>query len=76
MHCRSRYLYDGIKYLFPKDLFVKRSLPKKPKEEYDIKHTDFELLATETGALFMMKSLNNEELIQIVKENKIRAAIM
>ncbi len=73
---RSRYLYDGIKYLVSKGFVCKAIVTEEAYEEYDIKHTDFELLATETGALFfMMKSLNNEELIQIVKENKIRAAI-
>jgi methionyl-tRNA formyltransferase len=73
---RSRYLYDGIKYLVSKGFVCKAIVTEEAYEEYDIKHTDFELLAAETGALFfMMKSLNNEELIQIVKENNIRAAI-
>src|SRR5579863_3013101 len=73
---RSRYLYDGIKYLVSKGFICKAIVTEEAYEEYDIKHTDFEMLATETGAsFFMMKSLNNEELIQIVKENKIRAAI-
>ncbi len=73
---RSRYLYDGIKYLVSKGFVCKAIVTEEAYEEYDIKHTDFELLATETGALFfMMKSLNNEELIQIVRKNKIRAAI-
>lgn len=73
---RSRYLYDGIKYLVSKGFVCKAIVTEEAYEEYDIKHTDFELLATETGAsFFMMKSLNNEELIQIVKENMIRAAI-
>ena len=73
---RSRYLYEGIKHLVSKGFVCKAIVTEEAYEEYDIKHTDFELLATETGALFfMMKSLNNEELIQIVRENKIRAAI-
>jgi methionyl-tRNA formyltransferase len=73
---RSRYLYEGIKYLVSKGFVCKAIVTEEAYEEYDIKHTDFELLAKETGApFFMMKSLNNEELIQIVKENKIRAAI-
>ena len=73
---RSRYLYDGIKYLASRGFHFKAIVTEEAYEEYDIKHTDFELLATETGAsFFMIKSLNNDELIQIVKENKIRAAI-
>ena len=73
---RSRYLYDGIKYLVSKGFDCKAIVTEEAYEEYDIKHTDFESLAKETGAsFFMMKSLNNEELIQIVKENGIRAAI-
>ena len=73
---RSRYLYDGIKYLVSRGFVCKAIVTEEAYEEYDIKHSDFELLAAETGAsFFMMKSLNNEELIQIVKENKIRVAI-
>ena len=73
---RSRYLYDGIKYLVSKGFIFRAIVTEEAYEEYDIKHTDFESLATQTGArFFMMKSLNNEELIQIVKENRIRAAI-
>jgi methionyl-tRNA formyltransferase len=73
---RSRYLYDGIKYLVSKGFVCKAIVTEEAYEEYDIKHKDFELLATETGAsFFMLKSLNNEELIRIVKQNRIRAAI-
>jgi len=73
---RSRYLYDGIKHLVSKGFVCKAIVTEEAYEEYDIKHADFELLATETGAsFFMIKSLNNDELIKIVKENKIRAAI-
>ncbi|MEJ0082992.1 MAG: hypothetical protein WDM78_19040 [Puia sp.] len=68
---RSRYLYDGIKYLVSKGFVCKAIVTEEAYEEYDIKHTDFELLAAETGALFfMMKSLNNDELIQIVREKQ------
>jgi methionyl-tRNA formyltransferase len=73
---RSRYLYDGIKHLVSQGFECKAIVTEEAYEEYDIKHRDFELLASEIGAVFfMMKSLNNEELIKIVKENKIRAAI-
>jgi methionyl-tRNA formyltransferase len=73
---RSRYLYDGVKYLITRGFSCKAIITEEAYEEYDIKHTDFELLASETGAaFFMMKSLNREELIKIIKENKIRAAI-
>lgn len=73
---RSRYLYDGIKHLILKGFNFKAIVTEEAYEEYDIKHTDFETLAAEIGArFFMMKSLNNGDLIQIVNENKIRAAI-
>ena len=73
---RSRYLYDGIKHLVSKGFECRAIVTEEAYEEYDIKHTDFELLAQQIGArFFMMKSLNDEELIRILKENKIRAAI-
>lgn len=73
---RSRYLYEAIRHLVKKGFSVKAIVTEEAYEEYDIKHQDFELLATEIGArFFMIKSLNNEELIGIVKENKIRSAI-
>lgn len=73
---RSRYLYDGIQYLQSKGFVFKAIVTEEAYDEYDIKHSDFESLAKSTGArFFMIKSLNNEELIQIVKSNQIRAAI-
>ncbi|MBL7738577.1 MAG: hypothetical protein JNK14_05110 [Chitinophagaceae bacterium] len=73
---RSRYLYDGIKHLLSKGYSFKAIVTEEAYEEYDIKHTDFESLAKDAGAaFFMIKSVNNEELIRIVKENKIRVAI-
>jgi methionyl-tRNA formyltransferase len=73
---RSRYLYDGIKHLLSKGYSFKAIVTEEAYEEYDIKHTDFENLAKEAGAaFFMVKSVNNEELIKIVKDNNIRVAI-
>jgi methionyl-tRNA formyltransferase len=73
---RSRYLFDGIRHLNSRGFTFKAIVTEQAYEEYDIKHSDFEKLATETGArFFMIKSLNNEDLIRIVKENNIRAAI-
>jgi methionyl-tRNA formyltransferase len=73
---RSRYLYDGIKNLLSKGFSFKAIVTEEAYEEYDIKHTDFEALAKEAGAaFFMIKSVNNEELIKIVKDNKVRVAI-
>ena len=73
---RSRYLFDGIKHLASRGYVFKAIVTEEAYEEYDIKHQDFESLAKETGArFFMIKSLNNEDLIQIVKENYVRAAI-
>lgn len=73
---RSRYLYDGIKHLLSKGYAFKAIVTEEAYEEYDIKHTDFEQLAKEiNAAFFMIKSVNNEELINVVKSNKVRAAI-
>lgn len=73
---RSRYLYDGIKNLLSKGFSFKAIVTEEAYEEYDIKHTDFENLAKEAGAaFFMIKSVNNEELIKIIKDNKVRVAI-
>jgi methionyl-tRNA formyltransferase len=73
---RSRYLYDGIRYLISRGFTFKAIVTEEAYEEYDIKHSDFEKLASETGAaFFMIKSLTNEDLIRIVRENNIRAAI-
>ncbi|HVY76312.1 MAG TPA: formyltransferase family protein [Puia sp.] len=73
---RSRYLYDGIRHLAAKGYRFKAIVTEEAYEEYDIKHADFERLAAETGAkFFMIRSLNNEELIRIVTENQVLAAI-
>jgi len=73
---RSRFLYDGIRHLAEQGFSFKAIVTEEAYEEYDIKHTDFEALAKKIGAsFFMTKSVNNEELIKIIKENKIRAAI-
>lgn len=73
---RSRYLYEGIKHLLGKGYSFKAIVTEEAYEEYDIKHTDFEKLANDCGAAFyMVKSVNNDELIKIVKDNKIRVAI-
>lgn len=73
---RSRYLYDGIRYLISRGFSFKAIVTEEAYEEYDIKHSDFEKLASETGAVFFkIKTLNNEDLVRIVKENNIRAAI-
>ena len=73
---RSRYLYDGVKYLLSKGYSFKAIVTEEAYEEYDIKHTDFESLAKECGAaFFMVKSVNNDELIKIIRDNKIRVAI-
>jgi methionyl-tRNA formyltransferase len=73
---RSRYLYDGIKHLVSKGFVFKAIVTEEAYQEYDIKHADFESLAAQSGArFFMMKTLNHDDLIQIIKENKIRVAI-
>lgn len=73
---RSRYLYEGIKHLIKKGFVFKAIVTEEAYDEYDIKHQDFEALAQEIGAsFFMIKSVKHDELIQIVKVNKVRAAI-
>lgn len=73
---RSRYLFAGIQHLVSKGFTIKAIVTEEAYEEYDIKHSDFESLAGKIGArFFMIKSLLNEELIQLVKNNGIRAAI-
>jgi methionyl-tRNA formyltransferase len=73
---RSRYLYDGIRNLVAKGYSFKAIVTEEAYEEYDIKHTDFESLAKSTGAgFFMIKKINDEKLIKIIKDNKVRVAI-
>ncbi len=73
---RSKYLYEGIKHLVKKGFVFKAIVTEEAYEEYDIKPQDFEKLANEIDArFFMIKSVKHDELIQIVKNNKIRAAI-
>lgn len=73
---RSRYLYEGIKHMVSKGYVFKAIVTEEAYEEYDIKHTDFEQLAAEIKACFFkIKSLNNEDLIKVVKDNNIRVAI-
>lgn len=73
---RSRYLYNGIQHVVDKGYSVKAIITEEAYEEYDVKHQDFEALAKQVGAAFFMtRSVNNEEIIKIVRENNIRAAI-
>ncbi|HEY4967762.1 MAG TPA: formyltransferase family protein [Puia sp.] len=73
---RSRYLYDGIKHLVSKGYVCKAIVTEEGYEEYDIKQKDFELLAAQIKSrIFITKSLDLEELMQIVRDNHIRAAI-
>ena len=73
---RSRYLYEGIRHMVSKGYVFKAIVTEEAYEEYDIKHTDFEQLAGEIKACFFkIKSLNNEDLVKIVKDNHIRVAI-
>jgi methionyl-tRNA formyltransferase len=73
---RSRYLLEGIKHLVKKGYEFKAIVTEEAYDEYDIKHQDFENLAKELKAqFFMIKSVNQQELIEIIKANKVRAAI-
>ena len=73
---RSRYLFEGIRHLADKGYSFKAIVTNEAYEEYDIKHHDFENLARDLNArFFMVKSVQQEELIQIISANNIRAAI-
>jgi methionyl-tRNA formyltransferase len=73
---RSRYLYDSIRHLCTKGYSFKAIVTEEAYEEYDIKHTDFQRLAGDCGATFLMiKSLHNEQLIEVIKDNRVRLGI-
>ena len=73
---RSRYLYDGIKYLVSKGFIFKAIVTDDAYDEYDIKVSDFEILAKEINSEFFKTSnVNNDELISIIKSNQIKVAI-
>jgi len=73
---RSKYLYEAIRHLLSKGYSFKAIVTEEAYEEYDVKHTDFQELALECAAAFLMiKSLDNEQLLQIIKENRIRLGI-
>ena len=73
---RSRYLYDGICHLSSRGFSFKAIITEEAYEEYDIKSGDFETLAGKLGAKFIVtKSLQYDELSEIIKVNNIRVAI-
>lgn len=73
---RSRYLYDGIKHVTANGYTVRAIVTEEAYEEYDIKHQDFEKLANEIGAaFFMIRSLEQPELLSILEKYQVRAAI-
>ena len=73
---RSRYLFDGIKFLVSKGFIFKAIVTDEAYDEYDIKATDFEILAKEINAVFIKTSnVNNEELINIIESNNVKIAI-
>lgn len=73
---RSRYLYDSIRHLVKKGYTFTAIVTEKAYEEYDIKDTDFEALATEIGsAFFRLSNVNTAGLTDLVKTENIRAAI-
>lgn len=73
---RSRYLYDGIKHLAGRGYVFKAIVTDEAYNEYDIKDNDFEELASDIGACFFQKKeLYTEELVGLIKEQKVFAAI-
>ncbi|PRY06775.1 methionyl-tRNA formyltransferase [Pontibacter ummariensis] len=73
---RSRYLYDSIKHLASQGYTFKAIVTEEAYEEYDVKHHDFQELASRIGArFFMTKSLYSDELVKLIKDNNVRVAI-
>jgi methionyl-tRNA formyltransferase len=73
---RSRLLYDAITHLGSKGYSFKAIVTDEAYEEYDVKHQDFERLAGEIGARFIMtKTLQVDEISPIIRANDIRVAI-
>jgi methionyl-tRNA formyltransferase len=73
---RSRYLYDAITRLSRAGYVFKAIVTEEAYEEYDVKHVDFERLATELGcAFFMTKQVDTEPIRAIVAEHGVRVAI-
>src|SRR5690606_18358963 len=73
---RSRYLYDSIKYLLSQGFNFKAIITEAAYEEYGITHQDFEELAKEKGIpFFMTKTPYSAEIIDLVKQSKVRTAI-
>jgi methionyl-tRNA formyltransferase len=73
---RSGYLYHGIRHVVSRGYAVKVIVTEEAYEEYDIKHDDFKRLADEIGAaFFMVKSLNAPEILSLIEQHNIRAAI-
>lgn len=73
---RSGYLYHGIRHVVNHGYAVKVIVTEEAYEEYDIKHDDFKRLADEIGAaFFMVKSLNTPEILSLITQHNIRAAI-
>ncbi len=73
---RSRYMYDSIVYLASKGFSFKAIITEQAYDEYDVKDEDFRLLAEKLGVpFFLTKNLNTPELIDIIKKEKVRAAI-
>jgi methionyl-tRNA formyltransferase len=73
---RSGYLYHGIRNVVSRGYVVKAIVTEEAYEEYDIKHDDFRRLADEIGAaFFMVKSLNTPEILSVIREHEIKAAI-
>lgn len=73
---RSRYLYDGIKYLTEKGYDFKAIITDEPYDEYDIKSQDFCELASRIGAsCLMVKTIPTDTIANMVESYNIHAAI-
>jgi methionyl-tRNA formyltransferase len=69
-------MYDSIKHLAAKGYTFKAIITEKAYEEYDVKDTDFEALAKEMQtAFFRISNVNSPEVVKLVKEQEVRAAI-
>lgn len=73
---RSRFLFDSIKYLVGRGFEFKAIVTDEAYDEYDIKHRDFEDLASEIGAAcYITKNVMQDDILSLLKEYDIRVAI-
>jgi len=73
---RSRFLYNSITYLAARGFEFKAIITDHPNEEYDVKPSDFEALASKIKTqLFITKNVLLDEILNLLKKHDIKIAI-